>query len=143
MTKKRLPLFVIGEYGWKSSAVRRKLLDNNQDVRWLGKICDSSLKFLYSSAKVFISASKAEGFNLPVREALSFGVPVVISDIPIHRELYRDEAFFFTFDSTESFKKAIISAIDSQEKVNLSVKVLEDLSIQSLAVLRKAIEKIV
>lgn len=142
-TRNKLPLYVIGEYGWKSGLVRRKLLVNNQDVRWLGKVCDSSLKYMYSSAKVFISASKAEGFNLPVREALSFGVPVVISKIPIHKELYTDEAFFFTFESTESFKKAIISAINAKEKVNPSIKMSDTQSNQSATILRKAIEKVV
>ena len=43
-----------------------------------------------------------EGFNYPVLEALAEGIPCLISDIPVHRELYHDIALFFNpYDAGE------------------------------------------
>ena len=35
-----------------------------------------------------------EGFGIPVLEALHFGAPVVVSDIPVFREILGDRATF-------------------------------------------------
>jgi glycosyltransferase involved in cell wall biosynthesis len=42
---------------------------------------------LYQTLDLFVSLSQGETFNIPVREALSAGVPCVISDIPGHEDL--------------------------------------------------------
>ena len=102
-----LPLYIVGAPGWKSAKILKRLKDKTKNVIWLEKICDSSLRQLYSTATIFVSASKAEGFNLPVKEALSFGTPVILSDISIHRELYENEARFFQLDSFDSFHKVV------------------------------------
>lgn len=106
-----LPLYIVGAPGWKSARTIKRLKDKNKnkdrDVIWLEKICDSSLSHFYSAAKIFVSASKAEGFNLPVKEALSYGTPVILSDISVHRELYNSQSNFFQLDSVDSFRKAV------------------------------------
>ncbi len=51
---------------------------------------DEELAALYANAKVFVFPSFMEGFGLPPLEALSFGVPVVCSDIPVIREVCGD-----------------------------------------------------
>ena len=38
-------------------------------------------------ATALVSASRAEGFGLPLIEAMQLGSPVVVSDIPVHREV--------------------------------------------------------
>ena len=45
---------------------------------------------MHSSFDVLLSASRSETFGLVVAEALSAGVPCVLSDIPVYRELYAD-----------------------------------------------------
>lgn len=107
----KLPLLIVGEKGWKTSVLVKKLKKSNADVVWLEKICDSSLRRLYLGAKIFVSASRAEGFNLPVEEALFFGIPVVISSIDTHREIYGNRATFFDLNSKISFGLAIKSSL--------------------------------
>ena len=47
----------------------------------------SDVRRYYEAADVFISASSSEGFPNAVIEALAFGLPLVLSDIPCHREI--------------------------------------------------------
>ena len=85
-------LVIVGKYGWKSSSILRQ---NVSGVSWLRSVCDGALKRLYESAEAYISASLDEGFNLPAFEARNFGIPLYLSDIPVHKELHRGYAEFF------------------------------------------------
>lgn len=137
-----MPLYVVGSYGWKSKLVKRKLQNNNSNVIWLGKICDSSLETLYLTAQFFVSASKAEGFNLPVQEALFFGLPVVLSDIAVHRELYGNEGSFFSLEFPHTFNKAIVKALEFGTQSNLKNLNHNPKSEEVLQILSNAIEKV-
>lgn len=68
---------------------------------------DKDLKIKLSSAIALLSASSYEGFNLPPLEAQSLGTPLVISDIPVHREVYKDSAIYFKLNSPSSLIKAL------------------------------------
>lgn len=52
-----------------------------------GFIKEEELNALYCGSLAFISNSLQEGFNLPVVEAASLHMPIICSDIPIHREV--------------------------------------------------------
>jgi glycosyltransferase involved in cell wall biosynthesis len=57
--------------------------------------------------------SRYEGFGLPVIEALSIGIPVVASDIPVFREVGGEEVEFFDPESATALAEAIDRAISS------------------------------
>lgn len=58
-------------------------------------ISNAELGSLYKNAACYISASKFEGLGMPVVEAMSFGVPVLLSDIPPHREVSLGKGDYF------------------------------------------------
>lgn len=138
----KIKLYIVGSKGWKTSNITRKLRSGAKDVVWLDNVCDSSLHKLYSEAIVFISASKGEGFNLPVREALSFGLPVVLSDIDVHRELYNDVGVFFNLNSLESLNEALNMAIDMPSRTNLFDIQKSNSGNDSKSILSEAIAKV-
>ena len=58
-------------------------------------LSDGELDYCYRHAKGFLFPSKAEGYGLPIVEALSYGLPVLSSDIPIHREVGKTCCSYF------------------------------------------------
>jgi glycosyltransferase involved in cell wall biosynthesis len=79
-------LVVVGRNGWKSSKIVRGLSQNSR-LTWLKTACDAALDQLYRRTNLFISASLDEGFDLPSHEAILYNLPVLLSDIPIRREM--------------------------------------------------------
>jgi glycosyltransferase involved in cell wall biosynthesis len=55
---------------------------------------DDGLRLLYSEASVFAFLSEYEGFGLTPLEALAAGIPPVVLDTPVAREVYGDAAVF-------------------------------------------------
>ncbi|TAM69878.1 MAG: glycosyltransferase family 1 protein [Microbacteriaceae bacterium] len=68
-----------------------------------------------AAARALVSASLDEGFGIPLVEAMALGTPVVVSDIPIFREIGADAALFFDPHSVEDLARAIRSLEDPQE----------------------------
>jgi len=73
---------------------------------------DEVLASLYKGARFLIQPSLIEGFGLPPLEALSLGTPVLLSDIPIFREIYEDAAEYFDPFSVEDIAQKIIKWSD-------------------------------
>jgi glycosyltransferase involved in cell wall biosynthesis len=57
--------------------------------------CGLALRELYAHAGIFVLPSSHEGLPIALMEALSFGLPVVASDIPPHLEIGLDDAHYF------------------------------------------------
>ena len=62
---------------------------------------DDEYKDALSQARCAISASRLEGFGLPVLEAQEYGVPFVAADTPIFREVGEESVLYFDPDSPE------------------------------------------
>jgi glycosyltransferase involved in cell wall biosynthesis len=58
-------------------------------------VSDDLREILYQSATLFTTASHYEGFGMPILEAMHFGTPCAISDIPVFHEVAADAADYF------------------------------------------------
>jgi len=73
----------------------------------LGPVDDAVLAGLYRDAAALCMPSLAEGFGLPVIEAMSFGVPVIASDLDVMREVAGDGAVLVRPGSPEALAEAL------------------------------------
>jgi len=82
-----LPLILVGPYGWRQRDVVRAAADSAGRVRWLGAVDDATLADAYRAAAAVVQYGVDEGFDYPAAEALGLGTPLLLSDIPAHREV--------------------------------------------------------
>jgi glycosyltransferase involved in cell wall biosynthesis len=78
-----------------------------RDVRFLGWISAAELEGLYAAASCFVFPSLAEGFGLPVLEAMVRGVPVACSARGSLAEVAGDAALLFDPESEPAIAAAI------------------------------------
>ena len=93
--RRGVPLLVAGPPGWggvdvEASARAAGLTD--QQVRVLGRISDPDLAVILRRATALLMPSRAEGFGLPVIEAMACGTAVICSDVPALVEVAGDAA---------------------------------------------------
>jgi len=67
----------------------------------LGTIPYSQLHQLYRCANIYVTPAYTETFAHPLVEAMASGLPVVASDLPVHREICGDAALYFSRFSPE------------------------------------------
>lgn len=70
-------------------------------------VTDQVYADILRSATALVTASRDEGFGIPLVEAMGLGIPVVVSDIPIFREIGGDAALFFATEDPDSFADAV------------------------------------
>lgn len=92
-------LVVAGGNSASFSAMKTEV--NDKRILFTGYISDSYLTALYKNAQFFVYLTIYEGFGIPPLEALSNGCPVLLSDIPVFREIY-GERFVYAdpYDTT-------------------------------------------
>lgn len=62
---------------------------------------DEELFHIYNKAHCFVFPSLMEGFGIPTIEAMSAGCPVILTDIPVFREVAEDAAMYFKPNDAE------------------------------------------
>ncbi|MFL6727081.1 MAG: glycosyltransferase family 4 protein [Sphingomicrobium sp.] len=86
----QVPLLVIvGQRGWEASlpvAMLDRAADLKGHVLEFGTCGDEELASLIAGARALLMPSFAEGFGLPIAEALQLGTPVIASDLAVFRE---------------------------------------------------------
>mgnify|MGYP001060769793 CR=1 FL=1 len=89
-----------------------KLLEDSSIISIEG-VSEEDLIQLYSSATAFVFPSFAEGFGLPVIEAMQCGCPVITSNVSCLPEITGDAAILIDPNSPEEIAAAMNAAADS------------------------------
>jgi glycosyltransferase involved in cell wall biosynthesis len=84
------------------------------------------LDMLHESGGIFVSPSKGESFGLSAAEALSAGVPAVLSDIEEHRSLVRgyENIFTYALGNKNDFAEKILNVFEHYETASNAAFVL-------------------
>ena len=105
-------LMLVGAYGWKSGSLLRRVEQLGNRVCMMGYLSDQQLATCYLHADAVLFASLAEGFGLPVIEAIECGVPVVTSRLSSMPEVGGDVAIYCDPLDVESICDAIERSLD-------------------------------
>jgi len=112
-------LFIIGKRGWSNGSVL-DMLDRCSAIRphvvELNGLSDQEMYGLLEGARALLLPSFAEGWGMPIVEALSFGVPVICSDIPVFHEASQECADFIDPCDLPAWETAILEYANPASK---------------------------
>lgn len=95
----------------------------NLNVNFKGAVSDSEKWVMLNRSKLLVFPTSHEGFGMPPLEALSMGCNVLCSNIPIFKEIYKNEVKYFTLHNVEEMKRRIKSLLKSvPRKTNITKK---------------------
>ena len=98
-----------------------------KNIRFLGHV--SNVDPYLMAADGYISASKSEGLSNSILEALSWGLPVLLSDIPSHREILAKQPLagqFFPTDNVSSLSRLIFDFSPTKEAAKSAIAIVND-----------------
>ncbi|PRX56937.1 glycosyltransferase family 4 protein [Flagellimonas meridianipacifica] len=108
LDNKSIKLYVVGNEIKHFSSSMDKLNDVSVErVKFLTNISDELLSSYYENAELFVFPSLYEGFGIPLVEAMGMRLKCVISDIPVFREIAKENAIFVNPKDVESIKEGI------------------------------------
>jgi O-antigen biosynthesis alpha-1,2-rhamnosyltransferase len=100
-------LVLVGKRGWGSEPLVEHLRSHprfGENLFIVDDAGDAELRWCYRRARALVFPSKAEGFGLPIVEAMRLGLPVFASEIPVHWEVGGTHCRFF--DPSNPFQLA-------------------------------------
>jgi glycosyltransferase involved in cell wall biosynthesis len=103
-----------GSYRAETAAELATKLQIDREVVQLGSVPYALLHHLYPSCDLYATPAYAETFAHPLVEAMASGLPVIASDLPVHREICGEAAVYFPRFSPEILAQRIVELSESQ-----------------------------
>ena len=99
-----------GAYRTEAAAALVRDLGMTDRVVQLGAIPYPLLHQVYGACDLYVTPAYAETFAHPLVEAMASGLPVIASDLAVHREICGDAALYFAAFSSAELARRIIEA---------------------------------
>ncbi|HTZ83952.1 MAG TPA: glycosyltransferase [Candidatus Acidoferrales bacterium] len=104
-----------GAYRVENAARLVRELDVSEMIVELGAIPYHQLHHVYRRADIYVSPAYTETFAHPLVEAMASGVPVVASDIPVHREICGAAGMYFPRFAPDVLAQMVTEVLASPE----------------------------
>jgi len=119
------PLVIVGDGVHTKDYVRalHESARSNPNIIFTGFQSGRTLEELFSGAYLFLHASSQEGLPITVLEAMSHGLPMLLSDIPEHQELLPDQTFRFEPEHSDALAQTLLKTMTGeQHSLEISAK---------------------
>jgi glycosyltransferase involved in cell wall biosynthesis len=105
-----------GSYKTEIASGLLRELEIEQEVVQLGAVPYPLLHHVYRSCDLYVAPAYTETFAHPLVEAMACGLPIVASDLTVHREITGGAALFFERFSAAALADRVIELMDNLSK---------------------------
>lgn len=116
-------LVFVGKKGWKVDELVSRIKNHkyfNKYLFWFDNLSDFQVVEIYQESTALINASYGEGFGLPIVEASHFGLPLILRELPIFREIAGNEAWYFTAKTPNELSDSLLKWIKNYDIGNIT-----------------------
>ena len=139
MIETDLKLVIAGDADHETSYSKhlKQMIDQSENIIRSGYITGEPLNQLFSHARLFVLPSYHEGLPIALLEAMSYGLAVLVSDIPANLEVDLPIERFFKCGDVNDLKikmeKILKTNISEKEKRNYVLQIAEKYNWQKIA----------
>jgi len=132
-------LVIIGGDGGEGSNMFEQIrtLNLSDNVMILKNLPDWEVQSLFRLCSLFVFPSVYEGFGIPILEAMAAQRPMVLSDLPVFREITENQSIYFDPNKIESIADVILKTYSSKSEqerlVDYGLKRMEAFKYHNLA----------
>lgn len=115
--RRDLKLMIVGKPGWRYDRILAAMRPHVEEgtLLHLQDVAQHELPLLYSGAALFAFPSIVEGFGMPPTEAMQCACPVLLSDIPAHRDMAGEAAIYHDPYDVPEMARQMACALDDEE----------------------------
>lgn len=116
LKNKKLAIVGSGHHSEKYEDKIKKMAEDEDDIILLGFQSGDTLDQLFSHAEMMLSPSDHEGLPITLLEGMSYNLPVVLSDIPEHREVITDSEYIFSSGDVKDLQQTLKKVLSKTKK---------------------------
>jgi glycosyltransferase involved in cell wall biosynthesis len=121
--RQKYTLVITGKKGWKDEEILvtlERLRRSGAHILQTGYVSDEDRAALFMNTALYLMPSHYEGFGMQLLEGMTYGCPMLVSDIPVLREVAGDAARYCATDP-DSIAKAITTLLSDKRAQQLLV----------------------
>ena len=99
-----------------------KLSQNDSRIIFTGERLGNDLAQLFRGARLFVQPSESEGLSITLLEAMAYGVPVLVSDIPANLEAIGDYGWSFRSGDVNDLAAKLKECLDNPGRTSQFVE---------------------
>lgn len=132
-------LLIVGNDSGLGKTIQERVKSANLSgcVKLLSGLSDFEVRCLYKLCRLFVFPSSYEGFGIPILEAMAASRPMVLSDLPVFREITENQGVYFPCRDTEqmayAIEKVLSSSVERKRLVEYGDERIKAFSFQRLA----------
>ena len=113
-------LLIVGNESGERQALEAHIAANGLkgSVTLASGLSDMEVRCAYALCELFVFPSTYEGFGIPILEAMAAGKPMVLSDIPVFREITESRSVYFAPDDAKDMALTIERLLKSTSRID-------------------------
>jgi len=130
-TDKKLVIAGAGAFTDDYVAELKKLAGDNNKIIFTGNQSGIALAQLYANAYGFVQPSESEGLSIALLEAMSYGLPIIVSDINENKEAVGGAGLLFKNKNIKELRRQLYYLIKHKTKRSALAKIAKQKALNS------------